>query len=175
MLRLSYEFDDEIIIYTVLVAAAVRGQLSALSVAACKDVLRKRLIRSGLCDVPLIGGVEVFYHTNAREWVLHVNLAVFGGSSGAHAQFAHACKRVGLYRPVVTAKLTDPPRQLSYHLKFSTYQRPYAQRGGKKSAATPLNPREHYELVCWMSQHQFADHVFLFNARRYGASIRIEE
>jgi hypothetical protein len=67
----------------------------------------------------------------------------------------------------------DPVEQLSYLLKFTTYHRPYEQHGTKKSKAVPLNPPEHFELVRWMAQYTFTDHLFLFNARRRGVSIEL--
>ena len=65
----------------------------------------------------------------------------------------------------------DAAEQLSYVLKFTTYHRPHQQRGPTKAKAVPLNLSEHLELVRWMARYEFSDHLFLFNARRRGASI----
>jgi hypothetical protein len=172
LLRLKGEFAGNIKISTLLLAAIPKGELANVAIAPYRQLLRQRLVRAGLGDVPVIGGIEVFYRARDKIWVLHVNLAFFGGKADAIAAFEASCAHPDFDRPVVTFDLSDAPEQLSYLLKFTTYHRPLKQIGPKRSPAKPLNPADHYELVSWMAQREFADHLFLFNARRYGASIQ---
>ena len=105
--------------------------------------------------------------------MLHINLVVFGGDKKAIAKFEAGFRDDGLYRPVERVPVEDPAEQLSYVLKFTTYHRPHQQQKSKKAKAVPLNPAEHLELVRWMAQHEFTDHLFLFNVRRRGASLQL--
>ncbi len=172
LLRLHENFAGRVRISTVLLEVAVKGKLSALEIASYNDLLRKRLVRAGLRDVPVIGGFEVMYRADRKVWVLHMNLAIFGGDPDAIAVFEQTFAKSKFYRPVQTVDVKNPVRQFSYLLKFTTYHRPFKQTGSAKSPARPLNPAEHYELISWMAKYEFNDHLFLFNARRYGASIR---
>jgi hypothetical protein len=171
LLRLHSELDGEVRFLVVLLEATPRGRLRDLQIARYLHSLRKRLVRAGLAHVPVIGGFEMVYRARTKQWVLHINLLLFGGDAKAIAKFEDGFSNNGLYRPVDPAAVEDPVEQLSYVLKFTTYHRPHQQRGPRKAKAVPLNPAEHVELVRWMAQHDFTDHLFLFNARRSGASI----
>jgi hypothetical protein len=120
--------------------------------------------------VPVIGGIEIVYKAKKRVWVLHANLVMFGGKKSARKEFARIFKRSGIRKPVVKAKLKNPPEQLSYILKFTTYHRPHEQSDATKSKAKPLNPKEHAALLKWMSQFEFEDFLLLINARRQGGT-----
>jgi hypothetical protein len=173
LLRLNSEFDGMTRILVVLLETAPKGKLLKLKIERYQHSLRKRLDRAGLGEVPVIGGFEMYYRANSKEWVLHVNLAMFGGTEKALHKFEDGFPDDDIYRPVRRDNLRDDTEQLSYVLKFTTYHRPHRQRGAKKPEAKPLNPTEHFELVQWMAQYEFSDHLFLFNARRRGASIEL--
>jgi hypothetical protein len=170
LLRLNSEAGDRPLILVVLLQQATRGQILALDIQRYRQSLRKKLDRAGLGEVPVVGGFEMVYQAGPKQWVLHVNLVLFGGKKKAIRRFKDGFPDV---RSVRQDELTDPVKQLSYVLKFTTYHRPYEQRGVKKSKAVPLNPSEHFELVEWMAQYEFTDHLFLFNARRRGSSIEL--
>lgn len=173
LLRLYDEFVGKVRISTVLLKGAPKGKLGTLEVAPYDHMLRKRLVRAGLRDVPVVGGFEVMYRADRKTWVLHMNLAIFGGDQAAIAALEQTFAKSEFNRPVQTVDVKNPVRQFSYLLKFTTYHRPFKQTGPMKSPARPLNPSEHYELISWMAKYAFTDHLFLFNARRYGASIRL--
>lgn len=172
LLRLTAKFKGIVKIVTILLEAVPNGKLGNVEISRYHHVLRKRLKRAGLDDVTIIGGFEVVYRAQEKIWVLHINLAFFGGKPDAIAAFENSFVNSTIDRPVMTLDVKDPVEQLSYLLKFTTYHRPFKQTGPTKSPAKPLNPADHCELVDWMAQHDFADHLFLFNARRYGASIQ---
>jgi hypothetical protein len=171
LLRLNAESKVKTWVLVVLLEAAPRGKLQDLQIERYRQSLRKRLDRAGLGGVPVVGGFEMIYRARSKEWVLHINLVIFGGDDKAIAKFEGGFRDGGVYRPVERTRVKDPAEQLSYVLKFTTYHRPHQQRGSKKSKALPLNPSEHLELVRWMSRYDFSDHLFLFNAKRLGASI----
>jgi hypothetical protein len=170
LLRLNSEFDGRIRILVILLESSPKRKLLKLDIARYHHLLRKRLERTGLTGVPIIGGFEMIYRARTKEWVLHANLVVFGGSTAEIRKFANGFPGE---RSVRRDDFNDAGVQLSYALKFTTYHRPHEQRGAKKAKAVPLNPSEHYELVRWMAQYEFSDHLFLFNARRRGASIEL--
>lgn len=158
-------------ILVVLLETAPKGKLLELEIEGYRHSLRKRLDRAGLGEVPVIGGFEMYYRAKSKEWVLHVNLAIFGGNEKALRKFEEGLTDDEIHRPVRRDDLRDDAKQLSYILKFTTYHRPHEQRGVKKPTAKPLNPAQHFELVQWMTRYEFSDHLFLFNARRRGSSI----
>jgi hypothetical protein len=173
LLRLNSEFKGEVRILVVLLETASKGNLPKLEIERYRHSLRKRLDRAGLGEVAVIGGFEMFYRAKSKEWVLHVNLAIFGGDEKAIRRFEDGFPDDKIYRPVRRDNLKDEAEQLSYILKFTTYHRPHQQLGAKKAKALPLNPAEHLELVSWMAQYEFTDHLFLFNARRRGPTVEL--
>jgi hypothetical protein len=161
---------DQVHIYTVLLKEAARDKINELDPAPFRALIRKRLQRSGLGKVPVIGGFEIVYKASKRTWVLHINLMVIGLNKNLRGKFEAAFKNNELERPVLGAALKDRAEQLSYVLKFTTYHRPYEQQGATRSEAKPLNAREHAALLKWMSQFEFRDFLLLINARRQGGN-----
>jgi hypothetical protein len=162
--------SDHVHIYTVLLKEAATDKINELDPAPFRASIRKRLQRSGLGKVPVIGGFEIVYKAAKRVWVLHANLVVIGGNKSAHKKFKEMFHADEIDRPLVRAALKDRAEQLSYVLKFTTYHRPYEQQGPTRPPAKPLNAREHAALLKWMSQFEFADFMLLINARRQGGN-----
>lgn len=173
LLKLADETAQRIDIVTVLLDTADRDSISDLDPKHWKHALRKRLDRAGLDSASVVGGYEMAYRQAQRSWVLHANLVIFGARNDACLQrFETTFKGKDFYRPTVRAALSNPPRQLSYVLKFCTYHRPFTQRGPDKGVAVPLNAREHHALVEWMADRPFKDYVFFFNAEQRGPKMR---
>jgi hypothetical protein len=156
--------------YTVLLKEAATDKINELDPAPFRAFIRKRLQRSGLGKVPVIGGFEAVYKAAQRVWVLHINLVMFGGDKSARTKFKKAFQGDDFDRPLLRTALKDRAEQLSYVLKFTTYHRPYEQQGATRAPAKPLNPREHAALLKWMSQFEFEDFLLLINARRQGGN-----
>jgi hypothetical protein len=171
LLRLTGAATQPVHILTVLLEQADHDKIESLDSMAWRQSLRKRLDRSGLNSASVIGGFEMAYKQGA--WILHANLLIIGGNEAALNKFAQMCRGTDIYRPIVRAPLADHRKQLSYLLKFTTYQRPHEQQGGNKGPAVPLNAREHHALVDWMSERRFKDYLFFYNAEQRGPSIRL--
>ena len=169
LLRVT-EGQKNVHIYTLLLKEASKDNLDTLDPAPFRHELRKRLQRSGLAKVPVIGGFEIVYKATRQVWVLHINLVMIGSDKSARKEFKDTFQGNDLDRPLVRATLKDRAEQLSYVLKFTTYHRPYEQQGSAKTQAKPLNPKEHAALVKWMSQFEFKDFLLLINARRQGGT-----
>src|SRR5205823_2548640 len=120
LLRTVAEYARPAQIMTVLLQKVGRDEIEQLRLAPWKHRLRKRLQRSGLEAVPVIGGFEVIYRHSDQAWVLHANLLIMGGSSSALTQFEDTFQGNEISRPTHAVPLRDPPRQLSYLLKFTT-------------------------------------------------------
>ena len=172
LLRLTEDVPSLKII-TVLLKAEARNNIQSLDPAIYRDMLRKRLQRSGLRKAVVIGGFENVYNATKRAWILHVNLLVIGAKRSALDKFAGNFSGDELDRPIVESRVRDRLKQISYVLKFTTYHRPYKQSGSSKSPAVPLNAAQHMPLVKWMNNFQFQDFLFLFNARRTGPRIQV--
>jgi hypothetical protein len=157
-------------IYTVLLKEAGKGKIGELEPTPFRALLRKRLQRSGLGTVPVIGGIEIVYKAAKRVWVLHTNLVMIGGNKSGRTKFKEKFQGDDIDRPLVGTALKDRAEQLSYVLKFTTYHRPHEQQGSTKSKAKSLNPREHAALLKWMSKFEFEDFLFLINAMRKGGT-----
>jgi len=154
------------VVVTLLLETAKRGQLEELHLEDYRPLLRKRLAISFERDVPVMGCFEVVYKATRKQWILHVNLLVIGadeaGLKTLKSQYADSL----IHKPFEKANVIDPPKQLSYVAKFTTYHRPGVQSGDRKRRAKPLNPREHGELVNWMNRYRFEDFMFLRGCRR---------
>jgi hypothetical protein len=162
--------QTEVHMYTVLLKEAEKTKIDELDPTPFRAFIRKRLQRSGLGKVPVIGGFEIAYKAAQQAWVLHANLVMTGGEEKARKKFKKAFRGDDFDRPLLQTALKDRAEQLSYVLKFTTYHRPYEQRGAARSAAKPLNAREHAALLKWMSQFEFEDFMLLINARRQGGN-----
>ena len=139
--------SESVHIMTVLLKESPYDNIDWLDIKAYDGQLRKRLSRNGLADAMVIGGYENIYRAKTATWILHTNLVVIGATIEALATFRKTFAASEIAKPVVKAKLQDLPEQLSYILTFTTYHRPFQQRGPNKGPALPLNPREHCALV----------------------------
>ena len=127
---------------TILLKGVPYDEIDSLDLKAYDAALRKRLSRNGLNDVPVIGGYEIIYRAKSKTWVLHINLVIIGGTIEAIDQFKATFSGFDIEKPVLIEKLKldDPPTQLSYILKFTTYHRPFKQEVRKKARPYPLIP-----------------------------------
>jgi hypothetical protein len=157
-------------VMTLLLARS--GNIQELDSVSYRRVIRRRLSQAGLHDVPVIGGFEMVYRSQDKSWVLHINLLFLGGTTSALSKFEDLFATNEFVRPTQTVLLKDPPEQLSYLLKFTSYHRPFRQTNAKRSPAKPLNAREHVALVNWMSKFEFTDMMFLQRIRRHGDHLR---
>jgi len=175
LLRVAKKTPYPIHILTVLLEQANSKKIDGLDPVPWRHRLRKRLVRSGLGDASVIGGFEMIYRQRQRAWVLHANLVIIGGAPHGLEKFEDTFHGSDLDCPVLGVPLQDLPEQLSYVSKFTTYHRPFQQRGPIKSPAIPLNAPEHHALVQWMSRVDFKDFLFLFNAHREkGVTIKLK-
>ena len=94
----------------------------------------KRLRKAGLGETPVVGGFEMVYRARDKQWILHINLVIVGGTKKALKKFQDGFDDSAIDRPVVRVPVKDRPEQLSYVLKFTTYHRPHKQTGSGQVA-----------------------------------------
>ena len=172
LLRLQHNQEDAGHTATILLQEFHDDRdIKDINLAAYSHALRKRLARSGLGDAVVIGGYELSYRARTHSWIFHIHLAIFGARASAVATLKESFDDSSLLRPEMIVPIRNPVEQLSYIMKFVTYHRPGKQYGPSRSRARPLNRKQHIVLVRWLHQHEFSDFLFLFNARRHGATI----
>ncbi len=131
-------------------------------------MFRKRLDRAGFKDAIVVGGIEVAWQENHQRWLLHAHVLALGVTAQAWQQLEVALRDSGTAKPVRVVPLRDPDRQLSYCVKFVTYQQPGRLRFG-------LPPDRLVELAAWQSRYRFEDFLFAYGARRRGGQLVVDK
>ena len=147
------------------------GQLHRVDIAKLHDRVRQRFRRAGLGDIVALGGTEVVYRADQRDWLVHLHLVVGDVESSAEERLRAAWSKSGIQAPIRISPLVGPARQIGYLLKFSTFHRPGAQSSARRARAYPLPQPRFEELARWYSDYEFSDFVFLLGARRRGRRI----
>ncbi len=160
-------------ICTVIIKIIPIGELHLIDLPKTKDILRKRLRRSGFCESLIYGGLEVAYkpktETEIEKWILHAHLLITGSNKKNYKRLRRFGKNRGIKRSVKTQLLRDELEQISYLLKFITYFRPGDQFANIKSRPLPLPQKRLIELLSWSEDKSFSDFLFLYNLRRTSA------
>ena len=159
---------------TIFLEAFPVGTLATADVKRAHNRLRKLLERNGFKGSHLIGGTELEWDSATRTWILHVHLLAIGVLPAAWKRLRRALRGVGPKFPVKVQRLRNPEGQISYSVKFVTYFRPGARRGGARPPAVPLPPDRLAELVEWWSGYRFDDFIFLFGAKRRGGQVVVD-
>lgn len=141
------------------------GDLGSANPDRIRDRLRKQSNRAGLGEVVAVGGIEAALKDG--HWLVHGHVAVAGAGKDKRDRLRAYFDGAGSKRPFVDQEMRDPAKQLSYVLKFHSYQRP--AKGGQ---AYPLKRNAALELVRWQNGRSFEDFLFLKGLRRRG--VRIE-
>jgi hypothetical protein len=159
---------------TIFLEAVPARKLATAKIERAHNRLRKQLVRNGFKGSHLVGGTEVEWDSATRTWILHVHLLAIGVPPAAWKRLRRTLRGVGPKYPVKARRLRNPEAQISYAVKFVTYFRPGARRGGTRPPAVPLPPDRLAELAMWWSGYRFADFIFLFGAKRQGDRIVLE-
>jgi hypothetical protein len=161
-------------ILTIYLASLPEGQLAGASIQQAHAALRQRLNRAGLGGIVLTGGTEIAYRAKQHDWVLHVHLLGLRLKRGHRDRLKEAFRGSSTSKALKQQKIKSSAEQISYIQKFNTLHRPGLQRGNHRARAYPLPPAPFRELMAFYANHEFADFLFLFGARRRGTRIVIE-
>ena len=132
------------------------------------EMFRKRLDRAGFKGAIVAGGIEVAWQEHWQRWLLHAQVLAMGVDPNAWQQLEAALRQSGTADPVRVLPLRNPDEQLSYCVKFVTYQQPGRRRFG-------LPPDRLVELAAWWSQYRFEDFFFAYGARRRGGCLVVDK
>lgn len=146
-------------------------QLHRVDIAKLHDRVRHRFRRAGLGDIVALGGTEVAYRADYKDWLVHLHLLVGDVERSALERLRAAWANSDIRAPIRISPLVEPPRQLGYLLKFSTFHRPGAQSSSRRARAYPLPQPRFEELARWYSDYELTDFVFMLGARRRGHRI----
>ena len=149
-------------IVTIALGVVKGGKLDEVDLHLIAQRLRKKLSRAGLNGCIAAGGIEVAFKSKNGVWRLHAHLLVLGSTREALDNLR------GEEGGLQIDGFTDPPKQLSYLLKFSTGHRPGARTGQKQRRMYPLPLPALIELVSWSNQYNVSDFMFVFGVRRRG-------
>ena len=127
--------------------------LGDADVRRTREMFRKRLDRAGFKGAIVAGGIEVAWQEHWQRWRLHAQVLAMGVDPNAWQQLEAALRQSGTGDPVRVLPLRNPDEQLSYCVKFVTYQQPGRRRFG-------LPPDRLVELAAWWSQYRFSEDFF---------------
>jgi hypothetical protein len=156
---------------TLFCEAIPEGQLHRVEIAKLHDRVRQRFRRTGLGNIVAFGGTEVAYRARQKDWLLHLHLLVGDAKDAALESLRASSETREIRVPLRISQLVDPPRQIGYLLKFSTFHWPGAQSSARRARAYPLPQPRFEELARWYRDYEFTDFTFLLGARRRGGRI----
>ena len=147
------------------------------------DRLRKQLERCGI-TCPIVGSVEIDYHTESKMWLPHFHLMMTGNESNALKKLKKMFKRKTVkvkgrslksIRPIRVDKLKDRPKQISYLYKSIWWRvEAYISLDGKRRTyKCRLDNKKLRRSLCIQDKFKFSDFLFLYKVRRYGSKLRV--
>lgn len=119
----------------------------------------------------ILGGIEADYRQNDEAFLLHAHLLVPRLPRDELIALRSAFADIGVTRALKVQPLRDPPAQISYVLKFTTYHRPGSQKGSRRPNAVPLPDYAFEQLTLWRARYGFLDFVFMLGLRRRGGDL----
>lgn len=177
------EYSNAHILTVVLYHRALTSaDLTPDELVRINGAFRTALRRAGF-QGPLIGSLEIDYHSDIGQWQPHYHLLEFGEKAAVKRLRRHlnvACREFSekyerKCRPVHRAPVRDPARQLSYLFKgyaarIDSYQAITGQRRTKKFR---LHPSELELALQTVHKLGFTGLLFLYGLRRNGSDISI--
>jgi hypothetical protein len=169
-MALARKINDPVTL-TLFCDAVPGGQLHRVDIAKLHDRVRQRFRRAGLGSIVAVGGTEVAYRADQRDWLVHLHLVVGDVESSAEERLRAAWSKSDIRAPIWISPLVDPPQQIGYLVKFPTFHRPGMQSSPRRARAYPLPQPRFEELARWFDNYEFGDFIFLLGARRRGHRI----
>lgn len=164
---------------TMYVRVVRAGKLLEVDVATLKESLRKIVARADVSGRGLIiGAVESEWRASERKWLLHAHVITADDDDEFWARVRAALDRRvkkklrqnlrsnSGRRALVVKPVTDLLRQLSYCMKFVTYDRLQRSENGGAGKAVPLQRTPLAELASWRARCALDDLLFLYGAKR---------
>jgi hypothetical protein len=169
---------DQLRFVTMYVQAIGQGELAEVDSLTAKDSLRKVVARA---DIPgrglAVGALEPEWLGAERKWLIHLHVVASEIDEKCWDRIRAVLKKrankqlFDATRPQARRVLRIDPvedlaRQLSYCIKFVTYDHLPRGENGAKGKAVPLAGKPLEELVAWRSRYSPSDFLFLYDAKR---------
>jgi hypothetical protein len=179
--QLAALFDqplDRLRFVTMYVHAVGEGKLGETNPFTLRDSLRRIIARADDAGRGLvIGALEPEWRATERKWLLHVHVIASDVDMKVWDRIGAVLKkrasrelvevtRSSARRVLRNAAVTDLADQLSYCIKFVTYDRLPRGDSGAKGKAVSLKGKPLDELIEWRSQYVPNDFLFLYGAKR---------
>ena len=170
---------EELSFVTMYVQLVHAGDLSRVDAKTLVASLRKTIARSDVTGFGLIvGAIEPEWRETETSWLIHLHAISAYVAKDVWADIRAALrkriKRDGpnggnatpRRRALVIDPVTDLRRQLSYCVKFLTYDCLPRGENGAKGRAVPLKGKPLEELVAWRALYAPDNFLFLYGAKR---------
>jgi hypothetical protein len=173
---LRHQPDLDLVVITIALQLVASKKLRTLDLRVLKRRTSQRIRRAAPSARFALGGIEADYRQGDDTFLVHAHLLLpqlpFDEVNALRSAFADT----GVTRAVKVQPLRDPPAQISYMLKFTSFHRPGSQNGSRRPTAIPLPDPAFEQMTLWRARHGFLDFVFMMGLRRRGGDLaRIED
>ena len=155
------------------------GQLAELNLNKIVETNRRRLQRSAVSDLPVIGGVDISHNTEENRdigWQAHLYFLI------AAPKTEHLDRAIRnaipleptALRPYQSDAVYYAPGAITYAYKAVFDRRSiYYVDGKRRKRDLPLKPPEQRELALFLDQYRIGDRLILRGMRRDGGRLRL--
>jgi hypothetical protein len=169
---------DRLRFVTMYVHVVDEGHLAEVDALRLKGAMRRLIARADISGRGLmVGAIEPEWRAAERKWLIHLHVISSDIDDETWARVRRALTRraskaliqsIGLQarRVLRNDPVSDIAAQLSYCIKFVTYDRLPRGESGRKGKPVPLKGAPLNELIEWRSQYSPADALFLYGAKR---------
>ena len=170
------QHDLDLVVLTIALELVASKKLRTLDLRVLKRRAAQCIRRAAPSARLVLGGIEADYRQNDDSFLVHADLLVPRLPRDELTALRSAFADIDVTRAVKRQLLRDPPAQISYMLKFTTFHRPGSQNGSRRPTAIPLPDQALKRLTLWRAQHGFLDFVFMLGLRRNGSDLaRIQD
>ena len=169
---------DRLRFVTMYVDLVPEGQLDQGDALTLRDSLRRTIARADTLGHGLaIGGLEPEWRGAERKWLLHMHVIAGDIDTQCWARVrsvlrkrankeTHKATRSSARRVLRIDAVEELAYQLSYCIKFMTYDRLARADNGTKGKAVSLRGEPLNELIKWRSQYSPDEFLFLYGVKR---------
>jgi hypothetical protein len=135
---LRHQPDLDLVAITVALELVANKKLRTLDLRVLKRRASQRIRRAAPSARFVLGGIEADYRQNDDSFLVHAHLLIPRLPRDELTALRSTFADIGVTRAVKAQPLRDPPAQISYVLKFTSFHRPGSQNGSRRPIAIPL-------------------------------------
>jgi hypothetical protein len=168
---LSHQGELDFRFVTVALELMRGSNLTLCDLRLMKRRAAQRIRRAAPSAGVVLGGIEADYRQSDDTFLVHAHLLIPRLPRHEEQALRSAFADIDVARAVRVQPLSDPPAQISYLLKFTTFHRPCLQNGSRRPKAIPLPDDAFRELTLWRAEYSFLDFVFMMGLRRNSGNL----